>query len=99
MMRVAPWEEPRSWPGTNRSMPTTRRPRRPSAASAALPMTPRPITATSKDDIVTHSCRYGVMLPQLAAESPRLQRMLDSRWLLTHAVDALSDDNGKRCLD
>src|SRR5271165_749683 len=48
MMRVVPWEEPRSWPGSNRSMPTTLQPRRARLASAALPMAPSPITTASQ---------------------------------------------------
>src|SRR5258708_24269367 len=51
MTRVVPCEEPRSCPGAKRSIPTTRRPRRASAAIAALPMTPRPMIATSKEGI------------------------------------------------
>src|SRR5262249_14342828 len=48
MMRVAPCEEPRSCPGSYRSMPSTRTPRTARRCSAALPITPSPITTTSK---------------------------------------------------
>ncbi len=46
-MRVSPCEEPLSCPGAKRSMPTARTPRRARLSSAALPIAPSPITATS----------------------------------------------------
>src|SRR5207249_6734314 len=51
MILVAPCDEPRSCPGVNRSIPSTRRPRCDSSRSTALPIAPRPQTTTSKCDI------------------------------------------------
>src|SRR5919198_5796082 len=47
MARLSPCEDPRSWPGANCSMPTAFTPRRARWNKAALPMAPRPTTATS----------------------------------------------------
>ena len=46
-MRVAPWEEPRSWPRRKRSRPMTFRPRSASERAAADPWAPSPTTTTS----------------------------------------------------
>ena len=46
-MRVAPWEEPRSWPRRKRSRPMTFRPRSASERAAAEPWAPSPTTTTS----------------------------------------------------
>src|SRR5262245_50265787 len=59
MILVAPCDEPRSCPGVNRSIPSTRRPRWESSLSAALPVAPRPQTTTSKRDISVLQTAYG----------------------------------------
>ena len=48
MVRLSPWDEPLSCPGSNCSIPITRSPRRARLKRVALPMAPSPITATSK---------------------------------------------------
>ncbi len=47
MMRERSWELPRACPSSNCSSPSTRAPRLADQYAAALPMTPRPKTATS----------------------------------------------------
>src|SRR5437867_12835383 len=48
MMRLSPWDEPNACGGLKRSSPTTLKPRRDSARTAAAPMAPRPTTITSE---------------------------------------------------
>src|SRR6476661_6059449 len=47
MIRVSPWDEPYSCTRSNRSSPSTRRPRRARWNSVALPIPPRPSTIAS----------------------------------------------------
>src|SRR6185369_8388323 len=70
-----PCEEPRSCAGANRSMPSARKPLRESSRRAALPITPRPQTTTSKLDITARKIHLqevsGVATPPMHPTCPR----------------------------
>src|SRR6266446_160956 len=69
-MRVSPWDEPRSWPGRNRSKPITLAPQAASRHADSAPIAPSPTTATSARGSATRWPAAGRRAPDTLAQKP-----------------------------
>src|SRR5260370_35884451 len=69
-MRVSPWDEPRSWPGRNRSKPLTLAPRAASCHADSATSAPSPTLATSERGSATRWPAAGRRAPDTLAQKP-----------------------------